>query len=137
LASKLDIVRDRIYEYIHQLKDAKLLNILTVEGKGMSRLQKPEKLYLENTNLAFAMNPNPDRGNLRETFLLNQLLNSGANVWAPKSGDFKVGAVTIEVGGKGKSAKQVADTGDYIIAADDLETGFGNKIPLWLFGFLY
>jgi len=64
-------------------------------------------------------------------------LNSGTGVWAPKSGDFKVGAITIEVGGKGKSAKQVADTGDYIIAADDLETGFGNKIPLWLFGFLY
>lgn len=137
LASKLDIARDRIYEYIHQLKDAKLLNILTVEGKGVSRLQKPEKLYLENTNLAFAMNPRPDRGNLRETFLLNQLLNSGATVWAPKSGDFKVGDVTIEVGGRGKSAKQVANAGDYLIAADDLEAGFGNKIPLWLFGFLY
>jgi predicted AAA+ superfamily ATPase len=137
LARKMEIHRESIYDYIYQLKDAKLLNILSAEGKGVSRLQKPDKIFLENTNLAYAINPNPDKGNIRETFLLNQLVNTGLNVNAPVSGDFSISGLTIEVGGKSKTSKQVKDTGPYLVAADDIETGFGTKVPLWLFGFLY
>ncbi|GMQ28139.1 AAA family ATPase [Algoriphagus confluentis] len=137
ISAKLGISRDRIVEHIYQLKDAKILNILLAQGKGVSRLQKPDKLYLENTNLSFAINSSPDIGALRETFLLNQLLNAGHEVFEPKKGDFWVNGITIEVGGKNKSPKQVLNEGEYLIASDEIESGWGAKLPLWLFGFLY
>ena len=137
LARKMEINRESLYEYVYQLRDAKLLNILSAEGKGISRLQKPDKIFLENTNLAYAIDPSPDKGNIRETFLLSQLLNTGFDVSAPVDGDFLISGLTIEVGGKSKTSKQVQHTGDYLVAADDIETGFGAKVPLWLFGFLY
>ena len=137
LSNKLDIPRDRILEYIYQLRDARLLNVLSIAGKGVSRLQKPDKIFLENTNLSYAINPLPDKGTLRETFLLGQLLNAGHDVFEPSSGDFLTNDLTIEVGGKNKTSKQVRDATSYLIAADDIEMGFGTKVPLWLFGFLY
>ncbi len=137
LSDKLDISRDRVLEYIYQLRDARLLNVLSAAGKGVSRLQKPDKIFLENTNLSYAIHPVPDKGNLRETFLLGQLLNARFDVSEPPTGDFLTNGITIEVGGKNKQAKQVRDTASYLIAADDIETGFGAKAPLWLFGFMY
>jgi len=137
LARKLDVSRDSIYGWLTHLENARLLNLLTAEGKGVSLLQKPEKLYLENTNLVYAMKPNPETGTIRETFLFNQLINANLPVTMPKTGDFYTQYTHIEVGGKGKSGKQVSHEGNYLIAADDIETGFGNKIPIWLFGFLY
>lgn len=137
LARKLDLSRDSVYQYIYQLQDARLLNTLSSEGKGVSTLQKPDKIFLENTNLAFALKEKPDIGNIRETFVLNQLLNAGLKVSAPTEGDFDIDGLTIEVGGKGKNSSQVKHLENYLIAADDIETGVGNKIPIWLFGFLY
>ena len=120
-----------------QLKDAKLLNTINSKGKGVSTLQKPDKIFLENSNLAFALKEKPDIGNVRETFILNQLLNAGLNVSSPDKGDFITDGLTIEVGGKGKNRNQVKHLDNYMIASDDLETGSGNKAPIWLFGFLY
>lgn len=137
LARKMEIHRESIYEYVYQLKDAKLLNILSAKGKGVSRLQKPDKIFLENTNLAYAIDASPDKGNVRETFLLNQLVNTGTDVSAPVEGDFLISDLIIEVGGKSKTSKQVKHIDDYLVAADDIEIGFGTKVPLWLFGFLY
>lgn len=137
LARKLDLSRDSVYQYIYQLKDARLLNTLSFEGKGVSVLQKPEKIFLENSNLAFALKEKPDIGNIRETFVLNQLLNAGLKVSSPVEGDFITDGLTIEVGGKGKNSEQVKHLNNYIIASDNLETGAGNKAPVWLFGFLY
>jgi len=137
LARKLDLSRDSVYQYIFQLKDAKLLNTLSTEGKGISSLQKPEKIFLENSNLAYALKERPDIGNVRETFVLNQLLNAGLSVSSPVSGDFFTEGLTIEVGGRGKNRNQVKHLDNYLIASDNLETGSGNKVPLWLFGFLY
>jgi predicted AAA+ superfamily ATPase len=137
LARKMEINRESVYEYIYQLRDARLLNILSAEGKGVSRLQKPDKIFLENTNLAYAIDTMPDKGNVRETFLLNQLLNANFDVHTPSEGDFITSGVIIEVGGKAKTNKQVKHVQSYLIAADDIENGVGNKVPLWLFGFLY
>ena len=69
--------------------------------------------------------------------MLNQLLNAGLPVFAPVQSDFPVNGTNIEVGGKNKTAGQVSHTGDFIVAVDDVETSYGNKIPIWLFGFLY
>lgn len=137
LARKLDLSRDSVYQYIYQLKDARLLNTLNSEGKGVSTLQKPDKIFLENSNLAFALKEKPDIGNVRETFVLNQLLNAGESVSSPSEGDFLADGITIEVGGKSKSENQVKHLDNYLIAADNIEVSGGNKIPLWLLGFLY
>ena len=137
LSRKLDLSRDSVYQYIYQLRDAQLLNTLSSEGKGTSTLQKPDKIFLENTNLAYALKSKPDIGNIRETFVLNQMLNAGLKVSSPVEGDFVTNGLTIEVGGKSKKTTQVSHLDNYLIAADDIEIGGGNKIPIWLFGFLY
>ena len=137
LARKLDLHRESIYAYVYQLRDASLLNVLSAAGKGISRLQKPDKIFLENPNFAYAIDPNPNKGNIRETFLLNQLENIGVEVFAPDEGDFLTSGILIEVGGKSKGAKQVKAAGPYLVAADDIEIGLGTKVPLWQFGFLY
>ena len=88
LSRKLDLSRDSVYQYIYQLNDARLLNTISSEGKGVSTLQKPDKIFLENTNLAFALKEIPDIGNIRETFVLNQLINAGLKGTIPDGGDF-------------------------------------------------
>ncbi|HUZ57310.1 MAG TPA: AAA family ATPase [Hanamia sp.] len=137
LARKLNISRDTIYNYLKYLEKALLINTLHAKGKGISLLQKPEKIYLENTNLSYALQLDPNIGSIRESFLLNQLINSGYKVYYPKEGDFFVDNKIIEVGGKLKSGKQLSGISKAYIASDDILAGAGNKIPLWLFGFLY
>lgn len=137
LARKLEVSREIIYAWLVHLEKARMLNLLLAHGKGVSVLQKPEKVYLENTNLAFALKANPDIGSIRETFLLSQLRNAKLPVTLPRSGDFYVSGVFIEAGGKHKNANQVKNESQYLLAADDIEIGFGKKVPLWLFGFLY
>ncbi len=135
LARKLDASRDSVYEWIALLNRAKMINTLTKEGKGAATLQKPEKIFLENTNQSYALKNTPDIGNLRETFLFNQLSNAGITTGYPNEGDFKTQEYLIEVGGKNKPLD--LSKNDYLVAADDIENGYRNKVPLWLFGFLY
>lgn len=137
LARKLDSSRDSVYAWLRILEHARLLNSLQRAGKGVSVLQKPDKIYLGNTNLAYTMKENPDIGSLRKSFMLSQLRNAGHEVTMPETGDFLVNGITIEVGGRNKSAGQIKDADQPIVAADGIESGFKNKIPLWLFGFLY
>ena len=79
----------------------------------------------------------PEVRNLRETFLSSQFLTAGYEVHEPQHGDFLVNGITIEVGGKNKSSLQVSHSQNYMIAADAIETGWGSKVPLWWFEFLY
>ncbi len=137
LSRKLDLSRDSVYQYIYQLGDARLLNTLSSEGKGVSTLQKPDKIYLENTNLAYALKSKPDIGNIRETFVFNQLHNAGLKVYSPKAGDFVFDGYTLEIGGKNKTTTQVKNLDNYLVVSDNIEIGTGNKVPIWLFGFLY
>lgn len=141
IADKLAIGRNTIKEYLHALEKAGLLNFLNREGKGISLLQKPDKIYLENTNLSYALKLLPDVGTLRETFVLNQLKNAGKTIHLPADGDIIVQEKNcnylFEIGGKGKGGKQLKNKANSFVLADDIETGFMNKIPLYLFGFLY
>jgi predicted AAA+ superfamily ATPase len=138
LAGRIGVTRNTLVEYINHLADSKLLNKLFAGSAGISLLQKPDKLYLENTNLSFAISgDNSNTGNVRETFFFNQIIQRHA-ISYPKKGDFFVDNKYIfEIGGKNKSFKQIAGLENAYIAADDIEYGYGNKIPLWLFGFLY
>ena len=123
--------------YLKHLEDAGIVRSLHRQGKSLNNLDKPEKLYLDNPNLMLALagEGGVDTGNLRETFLLSCFRNE--KVQAPGAGDFQVGKYLFEVGGKNKGFKQIADHPDSYLALDQIETGIGDKIPLWLFGFLY
>ena len=104
----------------------------------LKRLGTVEKVFLGDSNLMNALVPDPNAGAVRETYFANQLSAGGHRVVAPNQGDFIVdGKFLFEVGGKGKTFKQIKDLQDSYVVNDDVEVGFGNKIPLWLFGFLY
>lgn len=105
---------------------------------GVSLLQKPEKLYLENTNYVYAVkSTEPNIGSLRETFFLNQISESHT-VTYPEAGDFFIDDnYLFEVGGKSKTRKQIAGIEKAYIATDNIEFGYDNTIPLWMFGLLY
>jgi hypothetical protein len=141
IADKLAIGRNTIKEYLQALERAGLLSFLNRKGKGLSLLQKPDKIYLENNNFSYALKSHPDVGAIRETFVLNQLKNSGKKIYLPEEGDLIVydqrRTYTFEIGGKNKSGRQLKNKVNSFIIADDIENGFMNKIPLYLFGFLY
>lgn len=138
LADRIQINRQTLLGYIHYLAQAGLIRELHKRSKGISALQKPDKIYLENTNMMFAFRElPPEIGTVRETFLQNQLSRDHVLNY-PDVGDFVVdGTYTLEVGGKNKTPRQIADVPNAYVVADDIEYGFHNTIPLWLFGFLY
>lgn len=138
LGDRLGIERNTLLRYLHYLEKANLLLFLNAQNKGVSLLQKPDKIYLENTNLAYALAPEtPDAGNLRETFFFNQVRQKYPVAYAER-GDFRVAdRYTFEVGGRNKKSAQIRDLPEAYLAVADLETGIGNQIPLWLFGLLY
>ncbi|MCR5413469.1 MAG: AAA family ATPase [Kiritimatiellae bacterium] len=109
------------------------------QGPGkLKHLSRPEKIYLGDTNLMNALVAAPDAGALRETFFANQLRAAGHDLKTPAKGDFVVDSRQIfEIGGAGKGFGQIKDVADSYVVNDGVELGIGNKIPLWLFGFLY
>jgi predicted AAA+ superfamily ATPase len=138
LASLLDVSRNSLLNYLTLLEKAQLISLLHQDVSGFSILSKPEKIYLNNTNLIHALETEkPDIGNLRETFFCNQV-RAVLSVTSSQKADFTVnGKVQFEVGGKNKGHEQIIGLDQAYLALDNLEYGFGNKIPLWLFGFLY
>lgn len=138
LAQKLDIPRNSILKILDILDRAGLLSLLRSDSQGISFLQKPEKIYLQNTNLIYLLSGDkPETGNIRETFFLNQL-EVNHKVTSSKWADFMVDdTYTFEVGGASKTRKQIQGVPDAYIAADDIKGGSGNKIPLFLFGLMY
>ena len=110
---------------------------MTVELKSYKKLVNPEKIYLGNTNLMYALSPKIDTGTVRETFFIDQCTSVGT-VQMPSKGDFLVnGQYLFEVGGERKTFDQIADIPNSYLAIDDIETGYGSRIPLWMFGLLY
>jgi predicted AAA+ superfamily ATPase len=138
LSGKIGIARSSLLLYFHYLAEIGLTVNLFKESGGISKLQKPLKVYLENSNLMYALSPKAvNTGNRRETFFANQL-GYKHKIMYSDSGDFFVDEKYVfEIGGRDKSKKQIAAIENSFIAADDIEYGFQNKIPLWLFGFLY
>lgn len=146
LAEATDISRPRLYEYLEKLQDARLLNLVRSQGRGYEVLTKPEKILLENSNLTYAIADEVNTGALRELFFVNQVRNAGtihpqlieSIVEVSGRGDFIVkGQYTFEIGGKGKGFRQISGVENGYVVADDVEVGFKNKLPLWVFGFMY
>ncbi|MES2836498.1 MAG: AAA family ATPase [Bacteroidota bacterium] len=138
LSAQIETSRATVTQYFNHLSDASLVNLLRSDDKGDAILSKPDKVYLHNTNLGYciaseAMNV----GNTRETFFFNQVSALHA-VSTPKQGDFLIdGKYTFEIGGKNKTDFQLKKAKNAFVVSDDIEIGFGNKLPLFLFGFLY
>lgn len=138
ISERIGINRETLLGYIYYLNEANILFSAYQDAKGITQLQKPDKIFLENTNLMYAFKSKEvNIGNIRETFFANQLRNSSQVELSPYS-DFLVDSrFTFEVGGQSKKKKQIENLENAYIVSDDIEFGFGNKIPLWLFGFLY
>jgi predicted AAA+ superfamily ATPase len=140
LSERIGINRNTFISYLGFLMEAGLLRNMYRDAHGITRLQKPEKIFLENTNLAHSFGiKTPERGNLRETFFANQLSYNN-HLTIPKNGDFMTADGKIfEIGGINKDSDKLIKGSiqkDFIVA-DDIEFGNANKIPLWMFGFLY
>jgi predicted AAA+ superfamily ATPase len=138
LSQNLETTRISLMNYLYYLDKAQAIMLLHKEATGIRQLVKPEKIYLQNTNYAYAFSPdNVNVENLRETFFFNQLQVKHKSTYA-KETDFKVDEkIYFEIGGRNKSQMQIRGLSNAYLALDDMETGFKNDIPLWLFGFLY
>lgn len=139
IAAALEIGRDTVVEYLKYLGDAKVLNLLYSDKKKIGKLTKPDKVYLENPNILYALAPTKvDIGTLRETFAVGSLSESHTVEYGKAQGDFKVdGKYSLEIGGRSKDFSQIAGVKDSYVFADDWDMPDGAKLPLWMLGFLY
>ncbi len=146
LSASSSISRPTLLEYLTLLEKANLTISVNQKARGYGVLSKPDKLFVNNTNLIYAVSQNNEIGTLRETFFVNQIKSAYINetklidddILLSENGDFILkNKYTIEIGGAKKSYKQIKDIENSFIVADNIEVGFGSKVPLWLFGFLY
>jgi predicted AAA+ superfamily ATPase len=137
LAQSAGVSRNTLYSYLYYLKKANLIEIIGGNFRNKKLLNKPDKIYLDNINLYNILCSEQNIGSLRESFFVSQL-KVAHSVKYSNIGDFKIDDNFIfEIGGKNKSFKQIKDVPNSFVVADGIEVGFGAKIPLWLFGFLY
>lgn len=133
----LETTREQGLKMLGLLQRAALLQLLSTETREFHHLLKPDKIYLNNPNLMYALTTHPDKGTLRETFFINQM-SAVADVSYPRKGDFLINSKYLfEVGGKNKTFDQIKGLPDSFLAVDNIETGYGDRIPLWMFGLLY
>ena len=139
LATAIGIHRNTVIDYLNSLERAKLLHLLYADLLSVKKMQKPDKIYLDNSNLLYALASHPVKiGTVRETFAVNQLGYVSEVEYGKKTGDFRInGYYTLEVGGEGKNYDQIADIPNSYVLADGIETPYRCKLPLWIVGFLY
>jgi len=137
LSNDIGVSKNTLKQYLVYLNEASLINTLGGIARGNTYIKKPEKLYLNNTNLFEILCEKNEVGTIRETFFASQV-GYNHTLHYPKSGDFSINEkYFIEIGGKNKSFNQIKDIKNSFVVSDGIEVGFKNKIPLWLFGFLY
>jgi predicted AAA+ superfamily ATPase len=149
LGERIGLRRQDVEEYLIALERAELIRLLRSDSKGVASLAKPEKIYLDNSNLIYALSPTPPEiGTVRETFFANQVATLAhrpelipPHLAVPKRGDFSVEyqdrRQLFEVGGLNKESKQIGTAPDHYTVVDALRVAGRQRIPLWLFGFLY
>ena len=137
LSSQLESTRDQTLKMLYLLDRADLLLLLTEQLKNYKHLVSPKKIYLNNANLMYALSGKISEGTVRETFFANQV-GAVTSLTMPKQGDFLAdGKYLFEVGGSSKTFDQIAGIPESYLAVDGIETGSGNRIPLWMFGCMY
>jgi len=137
ISKHIGISKNTLKQYLVYLNEANLINSIGGISRGNSYIEKPSKIYLHNTNLFEILCANTEVGTIRETFFASQLQYEHT-LHYPKSGDFTIDEnYIVEIGGKNKGFDQIKDIKNSFVVADDIEVGYKNKIPLYLFGFLY
>ena len=137
LCEVLATTRNQLIRLLALLHRSALLRLLYSDSKELKALGKPEKVLFNNPNLMQALAHPADVGTMRESFFA-AMLSQSRSIQYPKQGDLLVdNKYLFEIGGKGKKFTQIKDIPDSFVAADEIEIGFGNKIPLWLFGMIY
>ncbi|MBR1512732.1 MAG: ATP-binding protein [Bacteroidales bacterium] len=138
LSTYLELNKTTVLSYLASMQKAELLNLLYTDNKSVTKMQKPDKVYLNNPNMLFALGTEKNMGTIRECFVVNQLSARHSVEYGKAQGDFKIdGKITVEVGGKDKTFDQIADIPNSFILADSMEFPVGKKLPIWLVGFLY
>jgi uncharacterized protein len=138
LSRDIGTTRTSLLNYLHYLDKANALTMLSKDAFGIKQMTKPEKIFIGNTNYAFAMGGEQTNiGSVRESFFMNQMKVKNRVDFSEKADFIVSGKYTFEIGGKNKTKKQISGQEDAYIAVDNIETGFGNQIPLWLIGFNY
>ena len=137
LSVVLSVSRNVLPDYFMYMEQAGMIGQLRNDTGGIRGIGKVEKVYLDNTNIAYVMGENAtDVGNLRETFFYNQMRVT-SDVISSSISDFEIDGKTFEIGGKKKSKKQIAMAKEGYVVRDDIESGSDNIIPLWAFGLTY
>jgi predicted AAA+ superfamily ATPase len=138
LAEALELNRNTLLNYLNLLDTAEITHSIFSSGSFYGKLSKPEKILLSHPNLSYCLNGSvQNQGSIRESFFVNQL-KTKQTVEISAKADFLVdGKFTFEIGGQGKSSRQISGIPESYLVVDDIEVGYKNKIPLWLFGFLY
>ena len=137
LCNALQSSRNNVLKLLDLMDKAALIRRLYASAEGMNTLTKPEKILFYNTNLMYCLTPKADTGTSRETYLASQL-GVAHQLSMPAQGDIVAdGRWLFEVGGKKKGFSQIKGVEESFVVADDMEIGYGNKIPLWLFGMMY
>jgi predicted AAA+ superfamily ATPase len=142
MSRNLTTSKEYVYTYLDSLERAGLLSGFLTSETGYRLARKPSKVYMKNTNMLRAvageLGKKYQTGTVRKTFFAHQMKNAGMNIHIPSRGDFMVeNQYVFEIGGSTKGKSQVKDTHNAFVTRDDIEVGFGNVIPLWLFGFMY
>lgn len=138
LAAYLELNKATVLSYLSGMSRAELLHLLYSSNMSVTKMQKPDKIYIHNPNILYALASVEKIGTIRECFFVNQLSKDHTLEYGKANGDFIVdGRITIEVGGKDKSFDQIADITNSYIFGDEIEFPVGKKLPLWLAGFLY
>lgn len=138
LSSYLELNKSTVLSYLNGMQKAELLHLLYTDNKSVTKMQKPDKIYIHNTNMLQALALNSQTGTLRECFVVNQLSVNHEIEYGKNVGDFKVdGRIILEIGGGSKSFEQIADIPDSYVLADSMEFPIGKKLPIWLVGFIY
>ena len=137
LADMIGVSRNYLADYLLYIEKAGMIAQLRDDTGGIRGLGKVEKIYIDNTNLIYALGrESPNIGNIRETFFYNQM-RVKQEITSSKISDFQIGERTFEIGGKNKGQKQIEGLPKGYIVKDDIESGYANIIPLWHFGMNY
>jgi predicted AAA+ superfamily ATPase len=137
LAKLIEASKNNIADYFYYIERAGMIAQLREQTESFLLLGKVEKVYLDNTNLAFCLSGKaPDIGNIRETLFFNQMRVNN-KVYRSEKADFNINNLTFEVGGKSKTQKQIEGLKNAYIVKDDIEYGYQNILPLWAFGLNY
>lgn len=137
LATVIGVSRNVLPGYFLYMEQAGMIGQLRDDTGGIRGIGKVEKVYLDNTNMAYLLGSQAtDIGNIRETFFYNQT-RVVSDVISSRISDFEIDGKTFEVGGKKKGKKQLSEAKEGYVIKDDIEYGSGNVIPLWTFGLLY